>query len=146
MSRAIFSESERDFLARMRVGRLATADAAGQPNVLPIVFAVDDRRLYTPVDSKPKRVEPRQLRRVRNLLANPRVAVVVDDYHENWAHLAWVLVTGRAEILERGDVYAAGIGLLRDKYTQYHAMPLENRLLIAITPLRVTSWGTFPRG
>jgi coenzyme F420-0:L-glutamate ligase/coenzyme F420-1:gamma-L-glutamate ligase len=146
MSRAIFSESDRDFLARMRVARLATADAAGQPHVIPVVFAADDQRLYTPVDNKPKRVEPRQLRRVRNLLVNPKVAVVVDHYDENWTHLAWVLVMGQAEILERGDVYTAGIRLLQDKYCQYEMMPLENRLLIAITPLRVTRWGTFPSG
>jgi PPOX class probable F420-dependent enzyme len=103
MNRIIFSEGERDFLA--------------------------------------KRVEPHQLKRVRNLLANPKIALVVDHYDENWAQLAWVLVTGKAEILERGDLYTAGIRLLQDKYGQYHQMPLENRLLIAITPTRITSWG-----
>ena len=140
MSRTIFNDIERDFLSRMRVARLATADS-GQPHVIPVVFAIDEHRVYTPLDSKPKRVEPRQLKRVRNLLGNPKIALVVDHYDENWTNLGWVLVKGEAEILERGDLYTAGMRLLQDKYSQYQQMPLENRLLIAITPTHVTSWG-----
>ena len=82
MNRADFTEAELDFLTRTRVGRLATADAAGQPHVIPVVFATDGRKLYTPLDEKPKRVAPSQLKRVRNLLENPKVAFVVDDYED----------------------------------------------------------------
>jgi PPOX class probable F420-dependent enzyme len=140
----MFSERERIFFARMRVARLATADDTGQPHVIPIVFAADNQRLYTPLDNKPKRVEPRELRRVRNMVQNPKVAVVIDHYDEDWTQLAWVLVTGQAAILERGEAYDAGVRLLQEKYSQYQAMPLKDRPLIAITPIRVTSWGTFP--
>ena len=141
MSRATFTEAEIRFLIRMRVARLATADAAGQPHVIPIVFACDGQKLYTPVDEKPKRVAPRELKRIRNLLVNPQVAVVVDEYEEDWTRLAWVMVTGQGEVVEAGEAHATGIRLLQDKYAQYEAMPLEHRLLIVITPLRVTSWG-----
>src|SRR5687768_17640075 len=98
----------------MRVARMATADAAGQPHVIPIVFAVDNRRLYTPLDEKPKRVAPRQLKRVRNLLLNPQLAIVVDHFDENWAQLAWVMVTGRGAIAETGDAHATGLRLLEE--------------------------------
>ena len=141
MSRATFTEAELHFLARMRVARLATADASGQPHIIPIVFATDGQRLYTPVDEKPKRVAPGQLKRVRNLLVNPQVAIVVDEYDEDWTRLAWVLVTGRGEILEAGEAHALGIRLLQAKYPQYHVMPLELRPLIVVTPVRLTSWG-----
>lgn len=141
MSGAIFTKAELGFLARMRVARLATADAAGQPHVIPVVFAIDGHKLYTPVDAKPKRVAPGQLKRVRNLRANPQVAIVVDEYDEDWTRLAWVLVTGRGETVEGGGAHAAGIRLLHDKYPQYDVMPLEHRPLIVVTPLRVTSWG-----
>lgn len=137
----IFTEAELAFLRRMRVARLATADAAGQPHVIPVVFAVDGQKLYTPIDDKPKRVAPRELKRVRNLLANPQVAVVVDEYGEDWTRLAWVLVTGRGEIVDDSEAHAAGIRLLQEKYPQYEVMPLEQRPLIVVTPLRVTSWG-----
>ncbi len=143
--RATFTEAERRFLARMRVARLATSDAAGQPHVIPIVFAIDGQKLYTPVDEKPKRVAPSQLKRVRNLLVNPQVAVVVDEYDEDWTRLAWVLVTGRGEVVEGGEAHAAGVRLLESKYPQYEAMPLGGRPLILVTPLGVTSWGALSR-
>ena len=144
MNRATFTEAEMRFLTRMRVGRLATADARGQPHVIPIVFAIDPQRLYTALDEKPKRVAPRQLKRVRNLRVNPQVAIVVDEYDEDWTRLAWVLVRGRGEIVEEGEVHATGLRLLQDKYPQYDVMPLEHRPLIAVTPLGVTSWGALP--
>ncbi len=143
---AAFSRAELEFLARMRVARLATADAAGQPHVIPVVFAIDDRVLYTPLDEKPKRVAPGRLKRVRNMTANPRVAVVIDQYDEDWTRLAWVLVTGRSEIVEDGAAHAAGVRLLHGKYPQYEAMPLDHRPIVVVTPLRVTSWGTLSGG
>ncbi|HEX2267645.1 MAG TPA: pyridoxamine 5'-phosphate oxidase family protein, partial [Actinomycetota bacterium] len=50
-----------------RVGRLATADAAGVPHVVPFVFAVDGETLYWAVDRKPKRSQI--LKRLENLRA-----------------------------------------------------------------------------
>ena len=145
MTRTNFNEVELAFLSRMRVARLATADAGGQPHVVPIVFAMDDQKLYTPVDDKPKRVVPSQLKRVRNLLANPQVAIVVDEYDEDWTRLAWVLVIGRGEIVERGDAHATGIRLLQQKYPQYDSMPLEDHLLIVVIPSRISSWQGLPK-
>jgi len=142
MGRVSFSEAERHFLARMRVARLATTDASGQPHVVPIVFATDGRRLYTPLDEKPKRVEPRQLKRVRNIVANPRVAVIVDEYDEDWRRLGWVLITGTAEISESGESHAIGLRLLHEKYRQYRSMSLERRPIVVVMPTRVTSWGS----
>ncbi len=68
-----------------RVGRLATADATGQPLVVPVCYALDadGRHLYSAIDAKPKRT--RQLRRLRNIAANPRVSLVVDEYDEDWS-------------------------------------------------------------
>ena len=139
---ATFSGPELGFLARMRVAHLATADGTGQPHVIPIVFAADSRALYTPIDGKPKRLAPRALKRVRNIADNPKVAVVVDHYDEDWARLGWLLVAGSASIVEAGSRYAAGRRLLEEKYPQYRLMPLEGRPLLVIVPNRVTSWGT----
>ena len=144
MNRSIFkmfNESEVRFLTAMRVARLATADASGQPHVIPIVFAFDGQRIYTPIDEKPKRVEPERLKRVRNLLENDQLAIVVDRYDEDWTQLAWVLVTGTGEFVEEGEQRRTGIKLLKEKYPQYEDMPLEGRPLIVVTPHSVTSWG-----
>ena len=140
MNRANFTEEELDFLTRTRVGRMATADAMGQPHVIPVVFATDGRKLYTPVDQKPKRVAPSQLKRVRNLFENPKVAFVVDDYDEDWTQLAWVLVKGTGTMVEKGEAHSTGVRLLQEKYPQYEGMPLKDRPLIVITPSHVTSW------
>ncbi len=139
--RAAFTEAELAFLSRMRVARMATADTGGQPHVVPIVFATDGHALYTPLDEKPKRVAPRELKRARNLLDNPQLAIVVDRFDEDWTRLAWVMVTGRGEIVESGEAHGTGVRLLEKKYPQYGAMPLEGRPLIVVTPVRVTSWG-----
>ena len=137
----MFNESEARFLREMRVARLATADASGQPHVIPIVFAFDGQHLYTPIDEKPKRVAPLRLKRVRNLLENSQVAIVVDRYDRDWTQLAWVLVRGRGELVEEGETSRTGISLLKEKYAQYEQMPLEGRPLIVVTPSEVTSWG-----
>ena len=140
MNRAEFTDEELNLLNRTRVGRLATADASGQPHVIPVVFATDGRKLYTPVDDKPKRVPTNQLKRVRNLLENPKVAFVVDDYDEDWTRLAWVLVKGTGKLVEKGEAHAMGVSLLEEKYPQYQRMPLKDRPLIVITPSHVTNW------
>ncbi len=141
MNRSTFDESEVRFLTSMPVARLATADASGQPHVIPIVFAFDGQRLYTPIDEKPKRVAPKRLKRIRNLLENNQVAIVVDRYDSDWTRLAWVLVRGTGELVDEGEKSRVGIGLLNNKYVQYEHMPLEGRPLIVVTPHEIASWG-----
>ncbi len=140
MGRTHFTEAELDFLTRTRVGRLATADAAAQPHVIPVVFATDGCNLYVPVDEQPKRFRPRELKRVRNLLQNPKVAFIVDRYDEDWSQLEWLLVRGMGSLVENGERHIIGVRLLEEKYAQYERMPLKNRPLIVITPSQVTGW------
>ncbi len=127
-------------LRRARVGHLATADRTGAPHVIPVCFVFDGRTVYSEIDEKPKRASPRRLRRVRNIVANPRVALVVDEYDEDWRRLRYVLVLGTARILERGAEHARAIVLLRRKYPQYRLMRLEDRPLLRITPRRFVAW------
>ncbi len=138
---AKFTPSQRRFLATHRVAHLATAGPDGRPHVVPVCYAFDARRLYTPIDEKPKRVRASRLQRVRNIEANPQVAMVVDDYSDDWSRLAYLLVRGRAEIVAEGRRLAPALQLLRDRYPQYREMALEERPLLVITPERVVSWG-----
>jgi len=140
MNRAQFTEADLNFLNRSRVGRFATVDNTGQPHVIPIVFATDGEKLYTPIDRKPKRVLPNQLKRVRNLSWNPKIAFVIDHYDEDWNQLAWLLVKGTGTIVEEGEAQSTGVRLLQQKYPQYERMPLNDRPLIVITPSQITSW------
>jgi PPOX class probable F420-dependent enzyme len=124
-----------------RVAHLATADAAGQPLVIPICFAFDGKEFFSPIDEKPKRLSPQRLRRLRNIEENPQVSLVIDRYDEDWQKLAYILVSGRAKILLTGQKHRRSVSLLRRKYRQYHSMAIEERPMIVIRPLRVKVWG-----
>ncbi|HEU5320007.1 MAG TPA: TIGR03668 family PPOX class F420-dependent oxidoreductase [Methylomirabilota bacterium] len=128
------------FLREARVGRLATADAAGRPLVVPVCYAFDGACCWSAVDAKPKRT--RQLRRLRNIAENPRAALVVDHYEEDWRALRWVLVEGPAEVLTDGPATAGALDLLRDKYRQYRegALPADGVALIRLTAERLLHW------
>ena len=132
----------RSFIASRRVARLATADASGAPYVVPICFAFDGARIYSAIDLKPKRVGGKALKRIRNILENPQVAVVIDDYSEDWSELAYVMIRGRAEIIiEEGEERERAEALLREKYPQYEVMLQPGCAIIRIAPERVVSWG-----
>jgi PPOX class probable F420-dependent enzyme len=129
------------FLHRQRSGRLATVDPRGQPHAVPICYALLDGVIYTPIDEKPKSGDPRELRRIRNILANPRVCLVVDHYEdENWTRLAWLQVRGEASLVEDAAERARALAALRGRYRQYHAMALEELPLLRIRPTRLVGW------
>jgi len=130
------------FLAAQRVAHLATADANGVPHVVPVCFALADARCYIAIDEKPKRAGALALKRARNILARPEVSLVADQYDEEWSRLGYVLLHGRAEVLEGGPEHAKAVELLRGRYVQYRSMGLDTRPIIAITPHRAVSWGS----
>src|SRR4029450_8033385 len=74
------SDAARAFLDAHAVGHLATASADGEPHVIPLCYARLGDRLYFVADDKPKRRAPRRLKRLDNIAANSRGALVVDDY------------------------------------------------------------------
>lgn len=131
---------EKIFISDHRVARLATVDSSGQPHVVPIVYAFDGDKLYTPIDEKPKRVQAIKLRRVRNILSNPKVSVIVDDYSEDWRKLAWVQLRGNAQFFEEGSEQVTGVALLHEKYPQYADMSLRNQPIIVIQLSHISSW------
>ena len=130
------------FIADARVGRLGTADASGQPLVVPICYAFDGESLFSAIDAKPKTPGPRGLKRIRNLRENPKVSVVIDRYDDDWTQLRYVIIQGRAELLTEGGDFARGVDLLLLKYPQYRDMGLnrDSGLMIKVKPDRVMQW------
>jgi PPOX class probable F420-dependent enzyme len=139
------SPSQDRFLRSARAGHLATADANGQPHVIPVCYVFDGQTIYSVLDAKPKTTPLRQLRRVRNILANPHVSLVVDHYEEDWTRLQYVMVTGDAELLESGEEWTRAIAMLREKYPQYQSMDLGESPVIKITPVRFVPWTFEPK-
>jgi PPOX class probable F420-dependent enzyme len=137
---AVLSDAQRRFLEAGRVAHFATADAGGAPHVVPVCYAVADTTLYVTIDEKPKRRDV-PLKRLRNIIANPAVAVTIDRWDEDWTRLAWTMLRGRAEILADGVEHDRAQDLLRARYPQYRAMDLAPLPVIALRIERATSWG-----
>ena len=135
------SSSQARLLAGARIGHLSTADTGGAAHVIPICYAFDGDSIYSVLDQKPKRTSLTRLRRVKNILANPQVALVVDHYEEDWSRLWYILVTGHAELMLEGDEREQAIVKLREKYQQYRDMDIDMNPVIKITPDKVVSWG-----
>jgi PPOX class probable F420-dependent enzyme len=111
----------RERFAAARVARLATADAAGRPHIVPIAFALAGETIYSAVDAKPKRTTA--LRRLANVRENAAVAVLVDHYEDDWEALWWARADGRGRVLDAGEEEARrGIVLLAERYPQQRAV------------------------
>jgi len=138
----VIGAAERAFLEAGRVGHLATADAAGVPHVVPVCYALIGDNAYVSIDEKPKSGDAARLKRLRNIAANPHVALVVDRYDDaDWSRLGWVMLRGGAKVLSGGPEHAAAQARLRERYAQYRAMALEGLPVIAIRVARAAAWG-----
>lgn len=130
-------EARRRFGAA-RVSRLATVGRDGAPHIVPIVFAATGELVYSAVDAKPKRSHA--LQRLRNIEANPRVSLLVDEYDENWQRLWWVRADGVARVVRDGADLDRTIELLLAKYPQYADLPDAFGAAIVVRVERWASW------
>jgi PPOX class probable F420-dependent enzyme len=146
---AVLTTEVRHYLERHRVGHLATADGAAQPHLIPVTFALTEDAIVFVIDEKPKAAHGTRPKRMRNMLANPRVAFLVDHYDEDWSRLTYALIVGRAEIVVRpGPAYADALIHLRARYPQYRSIDLtpERNPVVRITPERIHRWSAAPAG
>jgi PPOX class probable F420-dependent enzyme len=133
----------REFVAGARLAHLATADASGAPHNVPLCYWFDGEHIYFAIDEKPKRQTGLALKRMRNIAENPRVAVVIDHYEEDWSQLAYVLIRGHAHVVEDPEEYLVALRHLRDKYLLYRGMSMtpEKNPIVKIEPESVHTWG-----
>ncbi len=137
----MLTDQEQHFLEAGRVGRLASADASGRPHVVPVCYALIQSAVYFTIDEKPKSRPGARLKRLSNLRANPFAALVVDRYDEDWSRLGWVMVQGRAEILDSGPEHDQAQARLRARYPQLAAMRIEPLPVVAVRIDHAASWG-----
>jgi PPOX class probable F420-dependent enzyme len=152
----VLSAEDWAFLEERRVAHLATADATGRPHVVPVCFARSGDALFVPIDAKPKRGDPRALRRLRNLRRRPQATLLVDRYDEDWCRLRWLMLSVRASILEASGERSAvaadaaarrdALAALEARYPQYAAMGLAglNLPVIRLDPEGVRRWSAGP--
>jgi PPOX class probable F420-dependent enzyme len=143
--RDVLSSAVRAKLQQARVARLATLNAKRAPHIVPICFAYDGNVFYTAIDQKPKRVRPERLTRLQNILAVPQVALLIDNYQEDWTKLYYIMIRGKAKLVpvHRRRERARAICKLREKYPQYsESMLPDDAPIIRIAPDRITFWSS----
>src|SRR6516165_6424887 len=128
------AEARRRFAA---AARLATVSPGGRPHLVPVTFAVDGDVIYSAVDAKPKTTT--RLARLRNIAAEPRVAMLADHYGPDWDRLWWVRADGAATVLAGAAEMAAPLALLARRYPQYRAAP-PGGPVIRVQVERWTGW------
>ena len=144
MKAAKISGAVQKKLKKARVARFATLDDKHRPHIVPICFVYDGKLFYTAVDRKPKRVTPERLARLRNIRAVSRIALLIDEYDDDWTRLWYILIRGKAKLIPKSAhrEHASAIRKLRAKYTQYaQGMLADDAPIIRITPERATFWG-----
>ena len=119
------------------VARLATVRPDGAPHLVPVTFAVAGDVVFTAVDAKPKR--SRRLQRLANLRSQPRCALLVDHYDDDWSRLWWVRADGEARIIDDPDTSNPGLALLASRYPAYAESPPGGPLIV-VTVTRWRGW------
>ncbi len=123
-------------LASERVCRVATTDREGRPHVVPVCTVM--------INGKVCFGSGKDARKVENLRENPRVALTMDLYSEDWDHLKGVMIQGEARIVERGPRFRRIRSKLYAKYPQYAAeaaLGERDSVAVEVTPTHVFSWG-----
>ena len=130
------ADEARTRFSTARVARLATADAAGRPHLVPTAFAVSGDTVYSAVDAKPKRTKA--LRRLANVRENPAVSLLVDHWdEEDWGALWWVRADGRGRVLDPAEPEArAAVEALRERYPRQ----LADGEVLAVDVERWSGW------
>jgi len=128
----------RSRFAASPVAVLGTADAVGVTHLVPVTFLLSDDLVYIAVDDKPK--SSRDLRRLRNIAANPRVSLLAQHYEADWSRLWWARADGVARILP--DPAAAPDAVLTglvERYPWYRQNP-PGGPVIEVTVTQWSGW------
>jgi len=119
-----------------RVCRVATVGKRGVPHLVPVCHVVADGKIYFASGDDG--------RKVLNIRENPKVAVTVDLYSDDWANLKGAMIQGTAQLLESGPRFRRIRRLLYDKYPQYPdeaALDESDSVIVEVTPDHVLTWG-----
>lgn len=131
-----------EFIERARLARLATIDSEFKPHVVPVVFVFDGNHFFIPIDEKRKTAKPEKLKRIKNIQDNPNVALLIDEYSEDWTRLAFVMIQGKASTASKTDgnlQVQEAYKKLMTKYLQYQKVGV-GEMCIIIALEKLVSW------
>jgi PPOX class probable F420-dependent enzyme len=123
-------------IANERVCRVATAGSEGHPHLVPVCHVLAGDKIYFGSGD--------DAHKVKNLKANPQIAVTIDLYSDDWSQLRGVMVQGTARLIERGPRFKQARSRLYAKYPQYSkeaAISPSDSVVVEVTPTHVFTWG-----
>jgi PPOX class probable F420-dependent enzyme len=132
------AEEARRRFATGRVAYLATLRPDGSAAQVPIVFEVVADRVFSVIDPKPKRSQ--ELERLRNIARDPRVALLVEHYEDDWDRLWWARAEGTARAVASGPERDNAIASLRAKYPQYETLRDDFGDAVIVDVARWSGW------
>jgi len=94
---SVFSDSELEYLAGQRLGRIATVGPDGQPHVVPTSFRYNAE--YDAIDVGGMRMS--QTKKVRDVHRSGKAAIVVDDVLPPWQP-RMIEIRGTADVIPDG--------------------------------------------
>jgi PPOX class probable F420-dependent enzyme len=134
---------------KARIARLATVDSECKPHLVPVVFAFDGEYYYIPIDAKTKQEpsKPEKLKRVKNIQTNPNIALLIDEYNEDWTKLYFVMIQGRALLISNKKgvqqnellLIEKAHKLLSEKYHHYQKIGI-GEYVIMIYQQKIITW------
>src|SRR5437867_12335563 len=119
-------------IERERVCRVATTGLRGMPHLVPVCQVVSGGKIYF--------ASGNDGRKALNLAENPRVALTIDLYSDDWTLIKGAMVQGRARLYPRGTRFRAIRALLYKNYPQYRreaALSAADSVAAEVTPRRV---------
>jgi PPOX class probable F420-dependent enzyme len=134
------TEEQQEFLRRAKTLILSTIDHRGYPHSVPMWYEMDGPTFFMTTYTKSQKA--------MNLRRNPRVALLAEA-GETYDTLKGVLIRGRAELISDVE-QCAGILLKVHEKMAGSALPAgadealrmqaRKRVIIKVTPERVSSW------
>jgi nitroimidazol reductase NimA-like FMN-containing flavoprotein (pyridoxamine 5'-phosphate oxidase superfamily) len=126
-------DSVREFIRSAPVCRIATAHPNVGPHVIPVCPIFDgDSTLY--VDIGP------DSRTAQALESDGRIAVLIDEYYDDWSKLKAALLYCRPRPVE-GEEQDRAWAMIREKFPQYTTVDWEPRLTLALEIQDWRQWG-----
>jgi nitroimidazol reductase NimA-like FMN-containing flavoprotein (pyridoxamine 5'-phosphate oxidase superfamily) len=129
------TEKETEFISSQNVGRISTVDKKGMPHNVPVCPLLDRGRVYFATETNAKKV--------KNIKANPRVAIVFDVYSDSWKKLRGVMLQCDARIVDKAG-FTKIRAKLYEKYPQYEkeaAIEPQDSVIVELEPAKKFSWG-----
>ena len=132
------TKAETDFIKDQGVGRIATIGPDGMPHNVAVCPVLDRERIYVGSD--------KNAAKVRNIGANPKVAIVFDVYRDSWKNLRGVMLSCTARLVDHKDFKRIRRKLYA-KYPHYEtdaALDPADSVILELIPEKKFSWGLNP--